>query len=303
MKAVRYDDYGEPDVLYVADVDAPHAAAGQVRIAVRATGVNALDWKLRSGLYRDFMPITFPSGVGAEAAGIVDEVGEGVTGVAIGDAVFGLAVHRTAMAEHAVLTSWAHKPDAMPFAVAGALPIAGETALRILDLVGAKAGETLLVAGAAGGVGSAVVQLARHRGVTVIGTASEAKHAYLRELGAIPTTYGPGLPDRVAALAPDGVDAALDLAGAGVIPDLVAIVGDGARVLSIADIDAPRHGAQVTTSQVARPELALAEVARIYGEGALRVHIDGRFPLDRIAEAQAVSQAGRVAGKLVIDIA
>lgn len=302
MKAVQFESYGEPAVLRVVDVDSPHAGPGQVRIAVKAAGVNALDWKLRSGIYRDFMPIGFPSGVGAEAAGIVDEVGEGVYGVAMGDAVFGLTVQRTAMAEHAVLTSWAHKPDAMPFEVAGALPIAAETALRILDLVGVKAGETLLVAGAAGGVGSVVVQLARHRGATVIGTASEAKHAYLRELGAIPTTYGPGLADRVAPLAPDGVDAALDLAGAGVIPDLVAIVGNGARVLSIADINAPKHGAQVTTSQVAHPELALAEAARIYSEGALDIHIEDRFPVDRIAEAQAVSQGGRVAGKLVIDI-
>ena len=264
MRAVQYEYYGESDVLHVVELEEPHAGTGQVRIAVKAAGVNALDWKLRSGVYRDFMPITLPSGVGAEAAGIVDEVGEGVTGVAVGDAVFGLAVQRTAMAEHAVLTSWAHKPEAMPFEVAGALAIAGETALRILDLVGVKAGETLLVAGAAGGVGSAVVQLARYRGATVIGTASEAKHDYLRGLGAIPTTYGPGLPDRVAVLAPGDVDAALDLAGAGVVPDLVSIVGDGARVLSIADIDAPKHGALVTTSQVDDPEVPLAEVARIY---------------------------------------
>ena len=302
MKAVRFNSYGEPDVLHIADIDAPHAAAGQIRIAVLAAGVNALDWKLRSGLYRDFMPIELPSGVGAEAAGIVDEVGDGVTGVAVGDAVFGITVRRTAMAEHAVLTSWAHKPDAMPFEVAGALPIAAETAMRILDLIRLKAGETLLVAGAAGGVGSAVVQLACYRGATVIGTARAAKHAYLRDLGAIPTTYEPGSPDRVAALAPQGLDAALDLAGAGVIPDLVAIVGDGARVLSIADIDAPKHGAQVTTSQVDQPGIALAEVARIFDEGAFRVHIDGRFPLDRIAEAQAISAAGRVAGKLVVTV-
>lgn len=302
MKAVRYESYGEPDVLDIVEVDVPHAGPGQVRVRVRAAGVNALDWKLRSGLYKDFMPITFPAGVGAEAAGIVDEVGEGVSGVAVGEAVFGLAVMRTALAEHAVLTSWAAKPEAMPFEIAGALPIAAETAMRVLDLVAVKPGETLLVAGAAGGVGSAVVQLARYRGVVVIGTASEAKHDYLRTLGAEPTTYGPGLRERVHALTPKGVDAALDLAGAGVIPDLIAIVGDGARVLSIADIDAPKYGAQVTTSQVARPEFALAEVARIYEKGAFDVHIDGRFPLDRIAEAQTISAAGRVAGKLVISL-
>jgi len=300
MKAVQYDNYGEPDVLHIVDIEAPQAGPGQVRIKVRAAGVNPLDWKLRSGTYRDFMPIDLPSGVGAEAAGIIDEVGEGVLSVSVGDAVFGLAVRRTAMAERAVLTSWAKKPDGMPFEVAGALPIAAETAMRILDLVAIKAGETLVVAGAAGGIGSAVVQVARYRGVRVIGTATEAKHDYLRKLGAMATTYGPGLPERVRALAPQGVDAALHLAGSEVIADLIAIVGNGARVLSIADIDAPKYGAQVTTAQSDHPEIALAEVARIYGEGAFDVHIHASFPLDRIAEAQAMSATGRVTGKLVV---
>lgn len=202
MKAVQYKSHSELDILQVVDVDAPHAGAGQLHIAVRADGVNPLDWKLRSGIYRDFMPIDFPSGVGAEAAGIVDEVGDGVLDVVVGDLVFGLAVRRTAMAENAVLTSWARIPNGMPFEVAGGLSIISESATRILDLIDIKAGETLVVAGAAGGVGSAVVQLARHRGVTVIGSASEAKHEYLRKLGATPTTYEPGRPARVHELAP-----------------------------------------------------------------------------------------------------
>jgi NADPH:quinone reductase-like Zn-dependent oxidoreductase len=302
VKAVRYESYGETDVLQIVEIDAPHAGPGQIRIAVHAAGVNPLDWKLRSGIYRDFMPIDFPAGVGGEAAGIVDELGDGVEGVAIGDAVFGITLRRTGMAEQAVLTSWAHKPGGMPFAVAGALPTASEAAMRILDLVAIKAGETLVVAGAAGGVGSAVVQLARYRGVTVIGTASAAKHDYLRKLGAIPTTYEPGLAARVQDLAPKGVDAALDLAGAGIIPELVEIVGNPGRVLSIADINAPKHGALVTTSQNEHPEIALTEVARIYDEGAFDMHIDGSFPLHRIAEAQALSAAGRVTGKLVVVI-
>ncbi|MDH6268147.1 NADPH:quinone reductase-like Zn-dependent oxidoreductase [Rhizobium sp. SG_E_25_P2] len=196
--------------MQIVDIAAPHAGAGQIRIAVRAAGVNPLDWKLRSGIYRDFMPIDLPSGVGAEAVGIVDEVGDGVSNVAVGNRVFGITVRRTAMAQHAVLTSWAHIPDGMSFEVAGGLAIVSETATRILDLVGSKAGETLVVVGASGGVGSAVVQVARQRGVKVIGAASEAKHDYLRKLGAVPTTYGHGLPARVRALAPQGVDAALD---------------------------------------------------------------------------------------------
>lgn len=300
MKAVQYENYGGPDVLKLADVDAPHAGAGQIRIAVRAAGVNPLDWKLRAGIYRDFMPIDFPSGVGAEAAGIVDEVGDGVLDVVVGDLVFGLAVRRTAMAENAVLTSWARMPDGMPLEVAGGLSIISESATRILGLIDIKAGETLVVAGAAGGVGSAVVQLARHRGVTVIGTASEAKHEYLRKLGATATTYEPGLPARVRELAPQGVDAALDLAGAGIIPDLIEIVGDPTRVLSIADIDAPKYGAQITMSQSDHPEIALKAVAALYAQGAFDLAIEQTFSLDQIAEAQRRSASGRVAGKLIV---
>lgn len=300
MKAVQYKNYGEPDVLQIVEIDAPHAGAAQIRIAVRAAGVNPLDWKLRSGIYRDFMPIDLPSGVGAEAAGIVDEVGDGVSDVAVGDRVFGLTVRRTAMAENAVLTSWARIPEGMPFEVAGGLSIVSESATRILDLVNIRAGETLLVVGAAGGVGSAVVQLARYRGVAVIGAASEAKHEYLRQLGVVATTYGPGLPARVRELAPQGVDAALDLAGAGIIPDLVEIVGVPSRVLSIADIDAPKHGAQVTTSQGEHPEVALKAVAALFAKGAFDLTIEQTFSLDQIAEAQRRSASGRVAGKLVV---
>jgi NADPH:quinone reductase-like Zn-dependent oxidoreductase len=302
MKAIQYTDYGTPDVLRFVEIDAPHAGRGEIRISVRAAGVNPLDWKLRSGIYRDFMPIPLPSGVGAEASGIVDEVGEGVTDVSVGDAVFGIAVRRTAMAEQAVLTSWARKPDDMPFEVAGGLPIVSETAIRILELISIKPGETLLVAGASGGVGTAVVQVARSRGITVIGTATEAKHDYLRGLGAIPTTYEAGLTARVRKLAPGGVDAALDLAGAGIIQDLIEIVGDPSRVLSIADIDAPKYGALVTTAQGERPEVAMAQVALLYTQGAFRLPIERVFSFDQIAQAQEISAGGRVAGKLVVTI-
>jgi NADPH:quinone reductase-like Zn-dependent oxidoreductase len=161
----------------------------------------------------------------------------------------------------------------------------------------------LLVAGAAGGVGTAVIQLARYRNVTVIGTASEAKHDYLRKFGAIPTTYGPGLVSRVRELAPNGVGAALDLAGAGVIPDLIEIVKDAKRVLSIADIDAPTYGAQATTSQVDHPAAALTDAARRYAEGAFSLPIERMFSLDNVAEAHELSATGRVTGKLVVTIA
>src|SRR5580704_8403698 len=178
MKAVQFSEYGGPEVLHVVDVDEPHAGPGQVRIAVRAAGVNPSDWKRRAGYYRDFDPVTFPSGVGVEASGVVDEVGPDVSNVSVGDAVFGYGA--STMAQYAVLTHWAHKPDDLSFEVAGGLPVIVETAWRCLEQIGVKSGETLLVSGAAGGIGSAVIQLARLRGITVIGTASAPKHDYVR---------------------------------------------------------------------------------------------------------------------------
>lgn len=300
MKAIQYNEFGGPEVLRTVDVDAPHAGVGQVRIVVRTAGVNPADWKRFTGFFGNFMPIEFPAGVGFEAAGTVDEVGEDVTGVAVGDAVFGLGANT--LAEYTVLSSWATKPDDMSFTVAGGLAVVAETGLRSLDQVGVKAGQTLLVSGAAGGVGSAVIQFARHRGIIVIGTASERKHDYLRGLGAVPTTYGSGLADRVKDLAPQGVDAALDLAGSGIVPELIGIVGDPSRVLSIADFSAPEHGAQFSTQLQAHPEQALAEAARLHSEGALRLHVEKVFPLAQAGDAFALSAEGRVTGKLVVSV-
>lgn len=300
MKAVQFSEYGGPEVLKLVEVDEPHAGPGQVRIAVRTAGVNPAEWKIRAGYFQELMPVEFPAGVGFEAAGIVDEVGEGVTGVAIGDAVFG---HGSGtLADYAALTYWAHKPDDMPFDVAGGLSVVSETAIRALNYVGAKAGETVLICGAAGGVGSAAVQIARARGITVIGTASAAKHGYLAELGATPTIYEPGLADRVKALAPQGVDAALDLAGAGIIPELIEIVGDASRVISIVDFTAPEQGAQFSPTPQEHPERALQEAARLYSEGTLKLRIEKTFPMAQIAEAHALSAEGHVTGKLVITV-
>jgi NADPH:quinone reductase-like Zn-dependent oxidoreductase len=300
MKAVQFSEYGGPEVLRVVEVDGPHAGPGQVRIAVRAAGVNPSDWmKARAGRWRD-MPIPLPSGIGVEGAGVVDEVGEGVTDVSIGDAVFGYGFNM--VAQFAVLRSWAPKPDDLPFEEAAGFPVVVETATRILAQVGVKSSETLLVNGAAGGIGSAVIQFARHRGITVIGTASAPKHDYLRALGAIPTTYGPGLVERVRKLAPSGVNAALDLAGSGVIPELIELVGEPSRVLSIADRTAPQHGAQGSFQPQKNPELVLAEAGRLYSDGAFRVTLEKTFPLAHAAEAYELSAAGHVTGKLVITI-
>lgn len=284
----------------MAEIDAPHAGPGQVRIAVRAAGVNPSDWKRRDGQYRAFEDVTFPAGFGVEASGLVDEVGSGVSGVSVGDAVFGFG--ENTMAESALLTHWLRKPDDLPFEVAGGLPVIVDTATRALEEVGVSSGKTLLVSGAAGGIGSAVIQLARNRGVSVIGTASAQKHDYLRELGAIPTTYGPGLAERVRALAPLGVDAAIDVAGSGIIPALIAIVGDPSHVLSVADFSAETYGAKFSHGPPKDPERIFALAARLYSEGRFRLRIERAFPLEQTADAQKISAEGRVTGKLIISI-
>jgi NADPH:quinone reductase-like Zn-dependent oxidoreductase len=299
MKAVQFAEYGGPEVLRVVETEAPHAGPGEVRIAVRAAGVNALDWKIRLGFMKDFMPLDLPAGTGLDAAGVVDEVGEGVTGVAVGDKVFGAGSNT--FAEHAVLTDWAPMPDGLSFEEAAGYPVPVETAIRILDVVGAKAGETLLVSGAAGGVGSAAVQIARQRGLRVIGTAGPGNQDHLRALGAEPTTYGDGLVERVRALAPEGVDAALDIAGSGVIPELIELTGDPQRVVTIADFSAGQHGAQ-TSSGAGDRTAALAEAARLFQDGALRIQVDRTFPLTGAGAAQEASQAGHVAGRLIVTV-
>ncbi len=299
MKAVQFAEYGGPEVLRLVDTDEPHASPGQVRIAVRAAGVNGIDWKIRAGDMREQVPLPLPTGTGVDAAGVVDEVGDGVDGVQVGDAVFGTGA--ATLAEFAVLTSWAAKPEELSFDEAAGYPVPVETAVRILGQIGVEPGQTLLVSGAAGGVGSAVVQIARQRGITVIGTASEGHQDYLRSLGAVPTTYGAGLVDRVRELAPDGVDAALDIAGSGVIGELIALTGEPSKVLSIADFSAPEQGAQVSSTSTNQVE-AFSEAARLFTEGAFHLRVEKAFPLAAAADAHAASMAGHVAGRIVVTV-
>jgi NADPH:quinone reductase-like Zn-dependent oxidoreductase len=273
-----------------------------VRIAVRAAGVNLSDlMKIRAGTWKG-KPIPLPSGVGVEGAGIVDEAGDGVTDVSVGDAVLGYGFDM--LAQYAVLRPgcWALKPDALSFEEAGGLPVVVETATRLLDEVGVKPDETLLVSGASGGIGSAAVQFALYHGITVIGTASARNQDYLRALGAIPTTYGPGLVERVRNLAPNGVNAALDIAGSGVIPELIELVGDPLRVVSAADFTAPKYGAKLSLVAQKNPERALAEAVRLYLEGAFHLTLGKTFPLAQAAEAYKLCAEGHSTGKLVITI-
>ena len=300
MKAVTFSEYGGPEVLRVADVDEPHAGPGQIRIAVRAAGVNPIDWKARTGMLREVVPLTFPAVDGREASGVVDEVGDGVTGVAPGDEVFGFTVGGAAAA-YAVLDAFARKPAALSFEEAAGFPVAVETSVRVFGVLGGVGeGQTLVINGAAGGVGVAAVQLAGVRGARVIGTASERNHEFLRSLGAEPTTYGDGMVDRIRALAPEGVDLAFDTAGQGGVPDLIALTGDPARVATIADFSAAALGAKVSSGADGRAVEALDEAAELAGAGRLTVPVERAFPFAEAGDAHRLSAEGHVRGKLVL---
>lgn len=296
MKAAQYNEYGTPaNVLKIVETAKPQASTGQIVVKVYAASVNSSDWKRMGKLYEE---VTFPSGIGVEASGIVVEIGEGVENVSIGDAVFGYGINT--MAEYAVLMAWVKKPDAVPFEVAGALSVVSETAWRCLDDLGLGSGSTILVSGASGGIGSAVIQLARNRGMKVIGTCSEHNFDYIRELGAIPTTYGPGLKDRVKALVPDRIDGALDIAGSKIIPELIEITGDASHVVSVADFSAKEYGARFSYGPPRNIQYVLTEVANLYMKGLYQLHIQEIFPLEETAKAQEISSHKHVSGKLVI---
>jgi NADPH:quinone reductase-like Zn-dependent oxidoreductase len=297
LKAVRFSQFGGPEVLEIVDLPDPHPGPGQVRIAVRAAGVNASDWKKRQGLMDEELPQT----LGYEAAGVVDQLGAGVTDVAVGDRVFGLSADGAAQAELAVLTYYAPIPPSLDFAGAAALPAAIETATRALDQLGVGHGGTLLVNGASGSVGAAAVQLAVARGARVIGTASPANHEYLRSLGAEPVAYGAGLVGRVRALAPGGVDLALDVAGSGVLPELIELAGGPEQVVTIADFaGAQEYGVRFSRGDAGRALYVLAEIGELIESGRFALPEVHAFPLADVADAQRVSEDGHVRGKLVL---
>ncbi|MET7715946.1 NADP-dependent oxidoreductase [Streptomyces sp. NPDC005407] len=300
MEAIVFEQFGGPEVLRLTEAEEPHAGPGQVRVRIKAAGVNPADYKIRYGWMQEVFPMSLPATPGLEFSGIVDEVGEGVTGAAVGDEVLGWTV-TGAYAQYALAESFAPKPAELDWAAAAALPVATETAQRVLDLLGVQAGETLLLHGAAGAVGAAATQLAVAAGVTVIGTASTAGHDYLRELGATPVAYGDGLVARVREAAPQGVDAVFDAAGKGALPDSIELRGGTTdRIITIADPEAAAHGVTFSGGGTEAPETALAEHARLAANGRLRIPVVEVFPLQEAAKAQALSETGHVRGKLVV---
>ncbi|MXG27878.1 NADP-dependent oxidoreductase [Streptomyces sp. YIM 132580] len=300
--AVRFSEYGTPDVLRVVDVPPLTAGPGEVRLAVRAAGVNPVDWKILSGGMRRMMPLDLPGGLGSDVAGVVDQVGEGVTAFAVGDEVLGASVTpsyaRSALADPAALVA---RPASVPWEVAATLAGTGITAWQVLDELQVAEGETLLIHAAAGGVGTFAGQVALARGARVIGTAGQRNHELLRSFGVEPVTYGTGLVDRVRAVSPRGVDAVLDASGRGEIPDSIELAGGPERVLSLVAFDAADTGIRIHTTEpgAGGPE-ALGGILDLIGEGRLRVPVAGTYPLERAAEALAVSRAGHLSGKLVV---
>lgn len=306
IAAVAFTEFGPADVLHVHETEVPEPGPGQVRIAVRAAGVNPLDTKIRAGYLQQVFPVTFPHVPGVEAAGVIEALGEGVTGLALGDPVFGPTITGS-YAEQALAPAArvALKPDTLSWEQAAALPVAAETSYRALELLAVRPGETLLIHAAAGGVGSIAVQIAVARGVKVIGTASEANHEHLRALGAVPVTYGDGLAERVRAVAPDGVDAALDAAGRGdAIPVSIELTGGKDRVVTIADAQgAAQNGVRFTGGgESYRGEPAFEEALALFATGKLQLPIHRAFPLAEAAAAHRESEGGHLTGKIVITV-
>jgi NADPH:quinone reductase-like Zn-dependent oxidoreductase len=298
MRALQYTAYGGPEVLEWAQAPAPYPGPGQLRIAVRAASVNPIDWKAFSGAMSGGEPMAGTGYLGSDAAGVVEEVGQGVTGVAVGEEVFGRGQHT--QAESALLDAWAAKPPAIDWAVAAAAGVAGETAERGLRLLEVKAGDTLFVDGGAGGVGAVAVQMAIARGARVIASASQANHDYLRELGATPVRYGQGVAERVRAAADGRVDAVFDVAGKTPVQELISLAPAPSQVLSIANFAAGQAGARVTGGGAdSRPMEALALVAELLAQNKLVLKVQ-TFPFQRAAEAYRISQSGHLRGKLVL---
>lgn len=298
MRALQFTTYGGPEVLTWAQAQDPHAGPGQIRIAVRAASVNPIDWKAVTGAMSGGRPLSGTGRLGFDAAGVVDEVGEGVSGVSVGDDVLGLGRHT--QAEYAVLDSWAAKPSSVDWAVAASAGVSGEAAERGLRLLDVQAGATVFVDGGAGGVGAASVQLAVARGARVVASASEANHGYLREIGATPVLYGEGVVARVKAAAGGPVNAVLDVVGKTPVEDLVSLVPEPSQVVTIANFDAGRVGARVTAGGGdSHPVEALALVAELLAQNKLVMTVQ-TFPFERAAEAYRISRGGHVRGKLVL---
>jgi len=302
-RAVQYDNYGGTDVLEVREVPRPVAGPGQVVVAVRAAGINPGEAAIRNGAFAQRWPSTFPSGQGSDFAGFVVELGSGVSNWAVDDAVLGFTHERASHAELVVTDAGnlASKPAALSWEQAGALHVVGTTAwaaVRALDL---KPADTVVVAGAAGGVGSLAVQLARRTGATVIGLAGKANHDWLHSKGVLPVSYGDGVADRIKQAAPNGVEAFLDTYGGGYVDLALELGVEPSRINTIIDFDAvARHGVLTIGNAEGSNAEVMAQFAALVAAGDVEMPIAATYALDDVQAAYAELEQRHTRGKIVL---
>jgi NADPH:quinone reductase-like Zn-dependent oxidoreductase len=301
-RAVRFDRYGDLDVLYVTDVEPPAPGPGQVQVEVRAAGINPGETPIRQGLYAQQRPAAFPSGEGSDFAGVVRTVGAGVSAPAVGDEVIGWTDQRGSHAELVVVPAEqvVPKPPEVPFDVAGGLYVAGGTAVGVVTAVAPHQGDTVVVSGAAGGVGVLAVQLAAREGADVIGIASDANADWLTAHGVRPVAYGVGLADRLHAAAPGGIDAWIDLYGDGYVELAVSLGVPVERIATIIDFAAAeKTGAQVVYGAATPGAPALTRLAGLITTGELDVPVR-TYPLEQVRDAYAELEKRHTRGKIVL---
>jgi len=303
MKAVRFDKYGGRDVLYIANVEVPSPAAGEVVVQVKAAALNPGEASIREGYLDAASPTTFPSGEGSDLAGVVTAVGDGVTEFSVGDEVLGWSWTRSSHAEYTAVpvSQLIPKPASVPWPVAGALYVVAATAYAAVRAVAAGPGDTVVVSAAAGGVGTVVVQLLKVKGASVIGIASQAHHEWLTTHGVTPVAYGDGLADRLRAAAPDGIDAFIDLFGPEYVRLAVELGVPRDRIETIIAFDAAReYGTKAEGSGTASTTGVLAEMTGLVADGLIEIPIAASYPLDHVQQAYAEVEQRHTLGKVVL---
>jgi NADPH:quinone reductase-like Zn-dependent oxidoreductase len=303
-RAVRFDRYGDIDVLNVVDVERPVPGSGEVLVRVKAAGINPGEASIRKGLMHERWPATFPSGQGSDLAGVVEELGAGVEGFEVDEPVLGWSDRRTSHAELVLVPAdqLTHKPPGVSWEAAGALFVAGTTAYATVRAVGASSGDTVVVSGAAGGVGSLAVQLGVLAGAAVIGLAGESNHQWLLEHGAIPVAYGDGVAERIREVSDGHVDALIDTFGSGYVALAVDELGVAPnRVDTIIDWEAAqRYGVKMEGTAAAASVDVVAELAQLIDEGRLEVPIAKVYPLEDVRDAFRELEQRHTRGKIVL---
>ena len=310
-RAVRFDKYGGLEVLQVVEVERPTPGPGKVLVRVKAAGINPGEASIRKGMFADRWPSTFPSGQGSDLAGIVEEVGPGVTprvtprvtNVAVGDEVIGFTNDRSSQADFVVVESGnlVPRPGNVSWEQAGALFVAGTTAYAAVRSVALSAGDTVVVSGAAGGVGSIAVQLARNAGAKVIGLSSDANRKWLADYGVIPVTYGDGVEDRVRAAAGGKIDAFVDTFGGGYVQLALKLGVAPNRIDTIIDFAAAaKYGVKTEGNHEAANADVLAQLSGLVAAGRLEIPMKV-YPLAEVRDAYRELEQRHTRGKIVLE--